>query len=149
MSVPAAGGPTWGTRRLVLVGVVIAAIIAVGYVAFTVMGSQARDAQRGTVEFGTGGSECNVEGRSATFPSGGASIYEVAHLAREVQAGEVVTFRVSQDGTELASVPRTFDATGDCLGGTLPGALLTPGRYRVEYLAGSEILASGEFDVVP
>lgn len=148
MSVPAAGGTRRG-RRLVLVGIVIAAIVIIGYIAFTVLGSQAREAQRGTVEFGTGGAACDVEGRSSSFPSGVASIYEVAHLAREVQAAEVVTFRVSLDGTQVASVPRTFDASGDCFGGTLPGELLTPGRYRVEYLVGAELLASGEFDIVP
>jgi hypothetical protein len=148
MSVSAAGGTRRG-RRLVLVGVVIVAILAIGYIAFTFLGSQAREALRGTVEFGTGGAACDVEGRSSSFPSGVASVYEVAHLAREVEAGEVVTFRVAQDGTELASVPRTFDAAGDCFGGTLPGELLTAGRYRVEYLVGAELLAAGEFDIVP
>jgi hypothetical protein len=148
MSVPAAGGANRG-RRLVLVGVLIAAIIAIGYIAFTVLGSQAQEEQRGTVEFGTGGAGCDIEGRSSSFPSGVASIYEVAHLAREVRAAEVVTFRISLDGRQVASVPRTFDASGDCFGGTLPGELLTRGRYRVEYLVGAEPLASGEFDIVP
>ena len=89
-----------------------------------------------------------MKGEASTFPAN-TSIYEVAHLAREVAAGETVTFRVSHDGAEVASVPRAFDVAGDCLGGTLPGALLTPGHYRVEYHAGSEPLASGEFDVAP
>jgi len=149
MSDPAAGAPRGRRRRLILVGVVVIAILAVGYVGLTFLGSQVVDAQRGTVEFGTSGSGCIVEGLGSRFPSDGASIYEAAHLTREVRTGEVVTFRVSQDGTEVASVPRTFDAAGDCVSGSLPGALLTPGHYRVEYLAGSELLAAGEFDIQP
>lgn len=148
MSVNAAGG-TRRRRRLVLVGVAIAAILAIGYIAFTFLDSQARDALRGTVEFGTGGAACDVEGRGSSFPSGVASVYEVAHLTRVVEAAEVVTFQVSLDGAQVASVPRTFDESGDCFGGTLPGELLTPGRYRIEYLVGAELLASGEFDIVP
>jgi hypothetical protein len=148
MSDSAARGRGPESRRLILAGIVIVAILTVGYIGLVFLGSQVDTALRGTIEFGTGGSGCTVEGRASTFPAN-ASVYEVAHLTREVVAGETVTFRVSRDGTELASVPRAFDVTGDCLGGTLPGALLTPGHYRVEYHAGSEPLASGEFDVAP
>jgi hypothetical protein len=114
----------------------------------TLLRTPADSTRLGTVEFGTGGSGCSVDGTASSFPSGTASIYEVAHFAREIRAGEVVMFRVLQDGAEVASVPRAFDATGDCLGGTLPNGL-PPGQYRIEYLAGAESLAAGEFDIRP
>ena len=135
-----------GVRRIVIIGGLVAALLFVGYVGLSFLGAQVLEQLRGTVEFGTGGSGCNVEGRASTFPAGGA-VYAVAHLTREVPAGTVVTFRVAQNGTEVGSVPRTFDAAGDCVIGTLPGAALTPAHYRVEYLAGSETLAAGEFDI--
>ncbi|HYO43554.1 MAG TPA: hypothetical protein VES19_10195 [Candidatus Limnocylindrales bacterium] len=111
-------------------------------------GAQVETARTGTVEFGTGGSGCTIEGVATSFPSGAGAIYDVAHFAREVSTGEVVTFRVLQDGKELAAVPRAFTATGDCLGGALPEGL-PPARYRIEFLAGTELLAAGEFDVAP
>jgi hypothetical protein len=135
-------------RWLLLAGVIIVALLAVGYIGMKLLGTQAETTRRGTVEFGTGGSGCSIDGTASSFPSGTASIYEVAHFAREVSAGEVVTFKVSQAGAEVASVPRTFDAVGNCLGGTLPGGL-PPGHYRIEYLAGAESLAAGEFDITP
>ena len=144
---PSGGARPW-RRWLLLAGVIIVAVLAVGYIGMTLLGTQANTTRSGTVEFGTGGSGCSVDGTASSFPPGTDSIYEVAHFVREVRAGEVVTFTVSQDGAEVASVPRTFDAAGDCLGGTLPGAL-PPGHYRIEYLAGAESLAAGEFDIGP
>ena len=144
-----ASGPRPRRRRLLLLGgVIIVAVLGVVYIGMTLLGTPADSAGRGTVEFGTGGSGCSVDGTASSFPSGTAAIYEVAHFEREVRAGDVVTFRVVQDGAEVASVPRTFDATGDCLGGTLPNGL-PPGQYRIEYLAGAENLAAGEFDIRP
>lgn len=131
-------------RRLLLAGVGVAALLVAGCTS-----APAETALGGTVEFGTGGSGCSVDGTASSFPAGVASVYDVAHFAREVRAGEVVTFKVSRDGAEIASVPRTFDVAGDCLGGTLPGALLTPGRYRIELLAGADTLAAGEFVIGP
>jgi hypothetical protein len=62
------------------VGVVIVAILAVGYIGLTFLGSQVLEALRGTVEFGTGGSGCSVDGRASSFPSDGASIYVVSRV---------------------------------------------------------------------
>ena len=113
-------------RWLLVAGVIVVRRLCAprcAYMGMTLLGTRADTTRRGTVEFGTGGSGCNIDGTASSFPSGTASIYEVAHFAREVSEGEVVTFKVSQAGTELASVPRTFDAVGNCLGGTLPGGL--------------------------
>jgi hypothetical protein len=145
---PAGGAKPRRRRLLLLSAVIIVAVLGIGYIGMTLLGSPADSTSRGTVEFGTGGSGCSVDGTASSFPSGTASIYEVAHFAREVRVGEVVTFRVLQDGAEIASVPRTFDATGDCLGGALPSGL-PPGQYRIEYLAGAERLAAGEFEITP
>jgi len=142
----ASARPGRGRRRIILAGVVIVAILFVGYVGLSFLGARVLEQLRGTVEFGSGGSGCSVEGRASTFAAGGA-VYAVAHLTREVPAGTVVTFRVSQNGSEVGSVPRTFDVAGDCVTGTLPGASLMPAHYRVEYLAGAETLATGEFDI--
>lgn len=115
------------------------------------LGAQLKEVLRGTVEFGTGGSGCSIEGRASTFPPRG-SLYVVAYPSRTLPAGEVLTLRVLRDGAELFSQPRTFDAAlepGDCVSGGLQGAELTPAHYRFEYLAGTETLAAGEFDVAP
>jgi hypothetical protein len=113
-------------------------------------GDKPQAAVAGTVEFGTGGSGCTVQGPASSFPSGtgAGAIYDVAHFSREVSTGEVVTFRVLQDGKELAAVPRAFADAGDCLGGALPAGL-PAAHYRIEYLAGTELLAAGEFDIGP
>jgi hypothetical protein len=145
---PAGGARPRRRRLLLLAGVILVAVLGAFYVGMTLLSTPADSTRRGIVEFGTGGSECSIDGVTSNFPSGTASIYEVAHFAREVRAGEVVTFRVLQDGAEVASVPRTFETTGDCLGGTLPSGL-PPGQYRIEYLAGTEPLAAGEFSIGP
>lgn len=131
-------------RRLLLAGVAVAALLGAACTDAPVESSLG-----GTVEFGTGGSGCRVDGPASSFPAGVASVYDVAHFAREARAGEVVVFTVARDGVELASVPRTFDVAGDCLGGVLPGSLLTPGRYRIELVAGADTLAAGEFVIGP
>ena len=145
---PAGGARPRRRRLLLLAGVIIVAVLGLGYIGMTLLGTPADSTRRGTVEFGTAGSGCSVDGTASSFPSDTAAIYDVAHFAREVRTGEVVTFRVLHDGAEVASVPRAFDATGDCLGGTLPSGL-PPGEYRIEYLAGAERLAAGEFQIRP
>jgi hypothetical protein len=93
-----------------------------------------------------GGEGCSVEGRGTSFPSSGA-IYSVGYLTREVPAGGVVTVQLTQDGTSAGSRPETFDVAADCLALRLPPASLTPARYRLDYLVGTEELATGEFTI--
>ena len=143
-------GTSW-VRRVLIVAGLGAAVLFVGYVGLTFLGAQVGAALRGTVEFGTGGSGCSIQGRASTFPPGG-SLFVAAYPSRTVPAGEVLTLRVLRDGAELFSQPQTFDAAlepGDCVSGGMQGAELTPAHYRFEYLAGTETLAAGEFDVAP
>lgn len=140
-----------GRRRLLIIGGLIVAVVFVVYVGLSFLGAQVAEVLRGTVEFGTGGSGCTVDGRASKFTPGG-SLFVVAYPSRDVPAGEAVTLRVLSDGVELASLPQTFGSAlgkGDCLSGSMPGDAFTPGHYRFEYLAGTETLAAGEFDVAP
>ena len=138
-------------RRVLIIGGLVAAVLFVGYVGLSFLGAQVGAALGGTVEFGTSGSECTVEGRASTFTPDG-ELYVVAYPSRSVPAGEVVTMRVLQDGAEVLSQPQTFGAaldSGDCLSGSMSRAAFTPAHYRFEYLAGAETLAAGEFDIAP
>ena len=135
-------------RRLAGLGLLAVVILGVGYIGLRFLGSQVLEVLRGTIEFGTGGSGCIVTAPATSFSSGN-SIYYAAYLSREVAAGEVVNQRVLQDGTEVAAVPRTFDVAGVCIGGSIPANALTPAHYRVEFAAGTETLAVGEFDFGP
>jgi hypothetical protein len=117
--------------------------------------SEAPEARGGTVEFGSGGSGCSVTTPSASF-SIGDTIHVAASLERELRADEVVTIALAG---ETAS--RTFDVPGDCIAGVLYWAYAAPpwsdlstfpiawttGHYRLEFSAGGEVLAEGEFDV--
>ena len=138
-------------KRLLVIGGLVLAILFIGYVGLSFLGAQVADALRGTIEFGTGGSGCSVDGRASTFPLG-SFVYVVAYPSRDVAAGEVLTLRVSQDGVEALSQPDTLDTAlgkGDCLSGSMPGTAFAPAHYRFEYRAGSETLAAGEFDISP
>jgi hypothetical protein len=125
-----------------VVGIVIIAILTVGYVGLRFLGSQVLETLRGTIEFGTAGSTCIVSAPASSFSSGD-SIYYAAHFARGVPIGEVVTQRLLQNGTEVAAVPRTFEVAGDCVEGTIAADALTPGHYDMEYAADVEVLAKG------
>lgn len=133
--------------RLVIVGgVVLAVVLFTGYVGLTFLGAQVQAELAGTIEFGTGGgSVCSVDGGATSF-AGGTTVHTAAHLTRSVPAGSSITIRVLRDGAEIATDSVAFDTTGDCIAQSLQGGALSSGHYRVEYLAGSELLASGEFD---
>ena len=143
----ATGRPRSRLRLLIVAAVAAIAVLFAGYVGLTFLGSQVQEALRGTIELGTEtGSGCSVNGSTTSF-SAEDTLYFAVHLTREVAAGEVMTVRVLQDGAELESTERTFEQSGDCLAGSVPASGFDPGHYRLEYLAGSELLASGEFDI--
>jgi len=143
----AAGRPRSRLRLVIAAAVVAIATLFVGYVGLVFLGSQVQEILRGTIEMGTeSGSGCSVGASTSSF-SADATVYFAVHLAREVPAGEVLTVRVLQDGAELESTDRTFQQSGDCITGSVPASGFAPGHYRLEYLAGSEELASGEFDI--
>ena len=138
-------------KDILVIGVVVVAALFLAYVGLRVIGGAVGEVLLGTAQFGTGGSGCTLEGKATTFPAG-SPLYVVANPAQEVPAGEVVTMRVLRDGAEVSSEPMTFDTaivTGNCISGPLPSDAFTPAHYRFEYLAGTEMLASGEFDITP
>jgi hypothetical protein len=139
-----------GKTVLVIAAVVVAALF-LAYFGLRVIGAAVGEALLGTAQFGTGGSGCALDGKATTFPAG-SPLYVVANPSQEVPAGDVVTMRVLRDGAEVTSEPLTFDTaivTGNCISGPLPSDTFTPAHYRFEYLAGTEMLASGEFDITP
>ena len=144
--------PTSGRRRLLIGGLVVAAMLFVGYLGLIFLGGQVLHALRGTAEFGTSGSGCVVHGRSSTFPRG-TDLYIVAYVSRDIALGEPVSLHMTQDGQDAGhsgSRPDLVLAAGDCLAGPLRGEdTLVPAHYRFEYLVGSETIAVGEFDIAP
>jgi hypothetical protein len=138
-------------KGLLIVALVGVAALFLAYVGLRVIGGAVGEVLLGTVNFGTGGSGCTLEGKATTFPAG-SPLYVIANPSQEVPAGEVVTMRVLRDGAEVSSEPLTFEsaiATGNCISGPLPSDAFTPAHYRFEYLAGTDTLASGEFDITP
>lgn len=128
---------------LIAVGLVVLG----GFIGLTFFNSETEDPLRGTVQFGTGPSSgCSVTYLHVIFEPDDP-VYLAAHLAREVPAGQSVTVRVLRDGAEVESTALTFDEDAGCVTGSMPAATLGPGHYRLEYLAGSELLAQGEFSV--
>jgi hypothetical protein len=142
---PAARGRS---RRPLVVGCAIAAVIVaiLLYVGLSFLGGQVREILKGTVQFGTGGSGCDVTGDATTFAPG-QDIHVVANLSRDVKAGEVLAVEITHDGIAEAPSSRTLDATANCISGTLPSTVLQPARYRIVYSVGSEVVARGEFVV--
>jgi hypothetical protein len=102
---------------------------------------------KGTIEFGTGGTECSLTDRAATFPAS-ATFRLVAYLQRPLHAGEANSMRVTGPaGTDEwnNSPPLPFV---DCIyNAVYPG--FAPGHYAIEMRAGSEVLAKGAFDITP
>lgn len=143
------GGSSRRVRRLIVVAVVVAVVAVVGYVGLVFLGGQVKDVLRGTIELGSGpGEGCTVTGATTTFAQDDTIHYAV-HLAREVPAGEQITVRLLRDGSEVGNQPQTYDTSGECVTGSATASDLDVGRYRLEYAAGAELLASGEFEVVP
>jgi hypothetical protein len=142
----ATGGGRW-TRGCLVVVIVAATVLIVGFAGLVFIGGQVQSILAGTIEFGTGGTGCSVTGTSTTFKAS-SPIHSAAYLQREIRAGETITTVVTfPNGTSEPS-DRTFDDTGKCITEDVePG--LDPGHYGLEYRAGTEVLAKGGFDVTP
>jgi hypothetical protein len=145
-----AGGSGGGRSRgccliLAIVGILGAVVLVAGVVFLIFIGSQVQ-AILGAVQFEEGGpTECVVETPATTF-SASSEIHFVAIFERTVAPGEVVTTVVTYpDGTsDSADVP--MDEIGACVTDTLPSGL-APGHWAIEFRSGSEVLATGGFDI--
>jgi hypothetical protein len=139
---------------LVIVGAVAGFLALVAIVALIFLGSQvstilqSQAALAGTVEFEAGTmSGCYVRQPATSFPAS-ESIHVAVHFEREVQVGETVTVLVTYpDGTSESS-ETTYDEAGDCVSDTIQPGLAT-GRWRLEFRAGTEHLATGAFEITP
>ena len=142
---PSQGG---GSRRtltclvLVIVGIIV---LVIGCSGLVFLGSQVQSILAGTIEFGTGGTGCSVTGRATTFPSTTA-LRSVAHLQREAHASETVTVVVTYPDATTESANQTMTDSADCVSQSI-SAGLAPGHYTLQYRVGTEILATGGFDI--
>ena len=132
-----------GLTRVAIVLGLISLVLAVLLIYISL---QVRDILTGTIIFGTGGEGCTVVGDGENFVEGEPS-YQVAHLSRRVEPGEVVTMRMSQGDIGLAEGSSTADVAFDCLGTSVEP--LPMGRYHVQVLVADEVLAEGTFEVTP
>ncbi len=149
---PAQGSGMGVAKGCAIVAAIIVAIggllLTLAVVALIFLGGQVASILQGTVQFGTGGSECSVTGVASTFPTT-ASIHLAAHLERTVAAGEVVTMVVTgPDGEDLTTDEPPAPSSFECIYNDIaPG--LPPGPYAIEFLVGQERLATGSFQITP
>jgi hypothetical protein len=100
----------------------------------------------GKVTFGTRAVECTLGDAAAAFPSG-STIYAAVILQRGVSPGEVLTMRLMRGGTALVELEYPIEQAGTCDTQLIDEGLLAPGRYRVTYTVGDELLAEGTFEI--
>jgi hypothetical protein len=104
---------------------------------------------RGTIQFGTGGSDCAVDG-AASHLAASAPMHIVAHLSREVKPGETIHETLTEQAQgQLATNDLPVTSASDCVSGTLSGGVLPPGSYTFEYAVGSERVATGTVVLTP
>ena len=141
------GSSSGGLRRGCVLVALIGALFVLGVFVYLIF-LGARVAERaGTIEFGTGGTGCSVTGAATTFPAS-VSIRSVAYLEHDVAAGTTITTTATlADGTS-SSTDETFDQNATCVTQAIESGL-PPGHYNLEYRLGTEILATGGFDINP
>jgi hypothetical protein len=130
-----------------VVAAILGAISVSAIVALIFLGGQIQSFVRGSVEFGTGGTGCSVTARAETFPTS-SSVHFAAHLDRQVTAGETISVVQTYPDGVVEPVSQSVETPADCLfGDVISGP--TAGRYTMEVRAGSELLATGGFDITP
>lgn len=135
-------------HRIAIGALVVIGLLFMVRVGLTFLGMQVQSLLAGTVEFGTGGSGCSIEGKAAALTRTG-TMHVVAHLRRDVNPGEVIRLTVTDDaggaeGSETAAVAPT-----GCVSIVIPLEAVDPGRYAFDYRVGSESLANGEVLIGP
>jgi hypothetical protein len=134
--------PTW-----VVVAAIVAVVAAVALIGTTFLGRQVGTLLAGTVEYGSDGIGCFVTGNATTFARS-VTVHYAAHLTRVVPAGTNVTQTTTLPDGTTESQDQAFDTTSRCLFGDV-GPNLSPGRYVLEFRAGTETLSKGTFDITP
>jgi hypothetical protein len=117
--------------------------------ALVFLGAQVHGILGGTMQFGTAGSGCTVEGAATVFPST-SSIHYVAYLNRHVQPGETITLDVRTSNAALFATDQlAASSSTDCVSGTLPPGTIPEGHYSWSFTVGAERVASGEIVISP
>lgn len=143
------GGGGFAQGLLTVVGgwaLVLVPAIALGV---TVDGG---DSPEGAIVFGSGGTGCEVEGQASSFTADPKKmIHVVAFLAREAEAGEIVTLTITDPGEQvLLTEEIPIDAPANCLfvDYLQPDAGFEPGTYLFDATIGRERAARGELMIV-
>jgi hypothetical protein len=132
---------------IAVVAFIVVAISVLGIAFLIFLGSQVQNILGGTMEFGTGGTGCAVTGEATTFPSS-TSIRLVAFLERDVAAGETITTAVTYPNGSTETSNDVWKEGGRCVAEVLPPGL-APGKYLIEYRAGTTVLSSGALTITP
>lgn len=129
-----------------VIGVI--ALVVVVYVGLVFLGGQVQTLLAGTVQVGTGGNGCSVTGEATSFPTSTASIHVVAYLEREAVAGETVAVTLHAPDGSKGTQSLELDSAATCVSLDLPlGGALPVGAYTLDYAIGSEVLATGGFEL--
>jgi hypothetical protein len=147
-AVPGQDRPPRSIRRLVIAAIAILILLFVVRVGLTFLGGQVQSILAGTVEFGTGGSGCAVEGRVAVFPRHG-TMHVVGNLRREVKANEVIRGTITDAAGTSETIETKVVETANCVSIYIPLDRVPSGRYVFEFFVGSESLAKGETVISP
>jgi hypothetical protein len=139
----------------VAVGGVVALSLVVGVVGGSALAGDLSyvTMNRGKVMAGSGLAidSCRVTGARDVFETG-EDVAVIAILARTIPSGSEVSATVTRDGQWLGTAADSFAAAADCIGESFSAAEIAlaggPGRYRLEYRVGDELLASGGFEIV-
>jgi len=145
--VPPSGDPSRVRTGCIIGCLVLALLIAAGVVGLIFVGGQIFDMVRGSVQFGTGGTECQITGVRSTFTSS-ETVHIVAIFERPAGPNETADLLVTYPDGTSETHPQTFAEATTCLY-LDAGPELEPGSYALELRIGPEVLAKGAMTVTP
>jgi hypothetical protein len=137
-----------GAAAGLLAIVAIVGLVFLGSQVSTILQTQSQALLAGTVEFESGTATGCLVQRPATSFQASDSIHVAAHFEREVQVGETVTVVVTYPDGTPESTETSYEEAGDCVSDTIPPGLET-GSWRIEFHSGTELLATGAFEITP
>jgi len=145
--VPPSGNPSRIRTGCIIGCLVLALLIAAGIAGLIFVGGQIFDMVRGSVQFGTGGTECQVTGVRSTFTTT-ETVHIVAIFERPAKADEAADLVITNPDGTSETHPQTFDEGTTCMYFDA-GPGFESGVYSLELRIGSEVLAKGAMTVTP
>jgi hypothetical protein len=125
----------------ILLVVAVMPVLALGV--YLVAGS----GSAGAIAFGPAGVDCAGGGNAGVFMAG-EPVFAAIEVERTAQPGELLTVRLVGGTTVISEVESSFEGTGPCDRRRIDAGPLEPGRYRVLYFLGEELIADGDFEVI-